>query len=364
MDAELPDNTAVLSASAKIANHREDFAQRNHFLNTATVGVPPKRAVEALTRAVEMWSRGEGDVAAFDSAVDRSRAAFAHLTQVELSTVGIVGQASVAAGMVASSLEPGSQVLVAEEDFTSVLFPFLVGHRDSRLRVTAVPLERLTEAITQDTSLVAVSAVQSADGRVIDLDALSTTCRNLGVRTYLDVTQAAGWLPIHGGDFDVIAAGAYKWLCSPRGTGFFAINPNSQSWVRPIFAGWYSGEDPWSTVYGPPLRLASDARAYQVSPAWLGSVAAAQAMDLLDQIGTQAIYAHNLELTQTFCEAMGIPPQNSAIVSIPTDVTPEILEQSGVVAAFRDGKLRLSFHLYNDFNDLEAVLRALASSRR
>lgn len=132
----------------------------------------------------------------------------------------------------------------------------------------------------------------------------------------------------------------------------------------PIFAGWYAGEDPWSTVYGPPLRLASDARAYQVSPAWLGSVAAAQAMDLLDQIGTQAIYAHNLELAHAFCEGMGIPPQNSAIVSIPTDVTPEILVQDGIVAAFRDGKLRLSFHLYNDFNDLEAVLHALASSRR
>ena len=90
MDAEPLDNTAALSASAKIANYRQDFAQRNHFLNTATVGVPPKRAVEALTRAVEMWSHGEGDVAAFDSVVNRSRAAFAHLTQVELANVGII----------------------------------------------------------------------------------------------------------------------------------------------------------------------------------------------------------------------------------------------------------------------------------
>jgi hypothetical protein len=43
----------------------------------------------------------------------------------------------------------------------------------------------------------------------------------------------------------------------------------------PLAAGWYAGPDPWTTVYGLPLRLAADARALDVSPAWLGHVGAA-----------------------------------------------------------------------------------------
>ena len=41
------------------------------------------------------------------------------------------------------------------------------------VKVREVPLERLAESVTADTTLVAVSAVQSADGRLADLDALA-----------------------------------------------------------------------------------------------------------------------------------------------------------------------------------------------
>ena len=69
----------------------------------------------------------------------------------------------------AASLRPRSVVLAAEEDFTSVLFPFLRADLEVRL----VPLDRLLESITDEVDLVAVSAVQSADGRLIDLPALA-----------------------------------------------------------------------------------------------------------------------------------------------------------------------------------------------
>jgi hypothetical protein len=36
--------------------------------------------------------------------------------------------------------------------------------------------------------------------------------------------------------------------------------------LTPHYAGWYAGDDPWSSVYGGPLRLASDARRFDVSP--------------------------------------------------------------------------------------------------
>jgi len=130
------------------------------------------------------------------------------------------GAVSITTGLVASCLPEGSRVLCAEEDFTSVLFPFLV---DPRLDVTVVPLDALLDQLGPAVDLVAVSAVQSADGRRLDLDLLAERADQAGARTYVDLTQAAGWLPVGAGRFDVTACSAYKWLCSPRGVGFMTV---------------------------------------------------------------------------------------------------------------------------------------------
>ena len=61
------------------------------------------------------------------------------------------------------------------------------------------------------------------------------------------------------------ACGGYKWLLSPRGTAYFTINPTLIDDLTPHYAGWYAGDDPWSSVYGGPLRLAGDARRSDVS---------------------------------------------------------------------------------------------------
>jgi hypothetical protein len=55
--------------------------------------------------------------------------------------VALVGQVSTATGLGASCLPDGANVLCAEEDFTSVLFPFLV---DDRLTAN-VPLDHLLD---------------------------------------------------------------------------------------------------------------------------------------------------------------------------------------------------------------------------
>ena len=141
-----------------------------------------------------------------------------------------------------------------------------------------------------------------------------------------------------------------------------AISESARHWVRPLFPGWYSGDDPWSTVYGAPLRLAPDVRGYQASPDWLSTPAAAIALELLADADLEEIRSHNVELGNAFCEGIGIPGNNSAIVSISSDVPEERLLAEGVSAAYRGGRLRLSFHLYNNIADVEAVLKALAGS--
>jgi len=333
---------------------QQQFAGRSGYLNTATVGLPPRATMEAVSQALGHWEQGRCDPVEFDADVERARRAYARIAGTEESAVAILSQVSVASGMVAASLPDGARVLCPEEDFSSLLFPFLA---DSRLKVQTVPLARLLDAIGSDTDLVAVSAAQSADGRVIDLDALAEVAVATGTRTYVDVSQAAGWLPLDAGRFDVTACGAYKWLCSPRGSGFITVGPKAD-WLTPRYPGWYSGDDPWVSLYGPPLRMADDARRFNVSPAWFDFTGAAPAVELIADTGVEAINKHSVGLANDFRRRAGLAPSDSAIVSLDTPHGAALAEV-GVAAVVRAGKVRLSFYLYSTSDDVNRAADAL-----
>ena len=336
------------------------FPDASGYLNTASLGLPASAGVEAIERHLGQWRAGRCDPPDFDDDVERSRRAYARIVGVAASSVAAIGQVSVATGLVASSIPDGARVLCAEEDFTSVLFPFLA---DRRLDVQVVPLDRVLDSITPDIDLVAVSAVQSADGRRLDLDALAGIAADAGARTFVDITQAAGWVELDAGRFDVTACGAYKWLCCPRGAGFMTVNDSASDWIVPRHANWYAGDDPWTSIYGPPLRLSDQARRFDTSPAWIAWVGSAPAVELLAEAGPGVIGSHDVALANALLDRLGLPPSDSAIVAVDTPHA-EALTAAGIRSAGRAGKVRLSFHHYNTIDDVELVADLLGAAGR
>ncbi|MGO9885334.1 MAG: aminotransferase class V-fold PLP-dependent enzyme, partial [Solirubrobacteraceae bacterium] len=228
---------------------RHEFQPVGVYLDSATYGLPPKAALQALSAVTAAWASGRYDPVSCDQAVGRARSTFARLHRVFAADVAIGHQVSPMVGLIAASLPPRARVLAAEGDFTSLLFPLLAAGCDVR----TIPLKRLADAVDSRTDLVAVSAVQSADGRLADLDAISSAAASYDALTLVDATQACGWLPLDAGRFSVVATGGYKWLCHPRGTAFMTIAPELRDRIVPLAAGWYAGEHPWDTCYGTPL---------------------------------------------------------------------------------------------------------------
>lgn len=332
-----------------------EFAPAGVFLNSATLGLAPLGASKEFVAFEQQRVAGTIAAGAVDEHVERSRKAFATMLGRPSAEVATGSQASQFVGLVAASLPSGSVVLVAEEDFTSVLFPFLRADLDVRV----VPLAGLLDAVTDEVDLVAVSAVQSADGRVCDLEGLAESASRHGALSLVDVTQAAGWLPLASLRADYVVGSGYKWLLAPRGTCFFAVSPSAPA-LPELAAGWYAGESRWDAIYGPPLRLAADARRYDLSPAWPCWVGQASALDLLLEIGIERIHEHSLALANSFRGELGLGASNSAIVSLPApDDIAARLAAAGVAAALRAGRLRLSFHLYNSEADVEVALRVV-----
>lgn len=344
-------------AAARLAAARELFEPAGVYLDTATYGLPPSTAVAALDRAGDEWRHGRTGFDGWDRSVGVARAAFARLHGIEPAHVAIGPQVSVFTALVAGSLPDRARVLCPEEDFVSLLFPFLAR---PGLRVRFAPLDRLAEAIEPGDALVACSAVQSADGRVADLDAIAAAAAAHGAQTLIDATQACGWLPLDAGHFDFVVAAGYKWLLNPRGTCFLTVRPARLEELVPRHAGWYAADEPMATLYRPPLRLAADARRLDVSPAWMSWVGAAPALAVLEDVGVAAIHAHDVGLANALRDGLGIAPGESAIVALELDARArDRLAAAGITAAGRGGSLRLGFHLYNSRDDVERTLDAL-----
>lgn len=198
---------------------RAEFRPKNTYLNTASSGLLPARTLTALQDAMAIRAEGRPLDPLFED-VERARAAFARLAGVPASRVAAGPSVAAQTGLIAASLPAGAEVLTAEDDFTSVVNPF---HVRGDLKVRAVPLERIAESVRPGTALVAVSAAQSAHGRVADLPALRAAARTHGARTYVDFSQAAGWLPIDADGYDFTVATTFKWLLGPHGAAFLVV---------------------------------------------------------------------------------------------------------------------------------------------
>lgn len=328
------------------------------YLNTATYGLPPHPTLHDMREALDGWRSGRVTRDSWEESVERARGSFGRLVNAETSTVAVGSQVSSLVGLVAAALPDGARVLVPDIEFTSNVFPYLV-HGGRGVEVVTVPVPDLEDAIDERTTAVAYSVVQSATGEITDMAAIAARAKAYGAITIADATQAVGWLPTHAEQADVLVCGAYKWLMAPRGTALMTVEPELAERIVPLSAGWYAGEDPNDSFYGLPLRLAGDARRFDVSPGWFDWVGTAASLAVIESIGVATVHAHDVALANRFREGLGLQPGRSAIVSLDRPGAAERLAQAGIRASVRAGSVRAAFHLYTTTEDVDAAIAAL-----
>jgi selenocysteine lyase/cysteine desulfurase len=322
------------------------------YLNTASVGVPPRHVVDAVRGWVDDWAHGGVSAVAMDAPVDASRSAFAQLTGFSTADVAIGASVSGLLGPVAAAFPPGTRVLTAEREFTSVSWPFAAcGHV-----VDEAPLDEV-RARAGDYDVVTVSVAQSADGALVDIEALRAASG--GTVVVLDGTQSVGWLPADLSWADAVVAGGYKWMLAPRGASWLACSRRLLDRITPTGVGWYAGDDRWLRTYGLPVALADGARRLDVSPAWSSYVGAAAALGWHTQLDRSAVHDHGVGLAARVRKALDLPPSPAPIVSIPHPDAGDRLATAGIRCAPRAGATRVAFHLHNTDADVDRLLGAL-----
>ena len=348
----------IRTSSAEFLLARESFEENHGFLGVASIGIPTKETVAAQKADLDLWAHAQRDPQDYDTVVEATRGHYARLVGVDLSRVAGGSQTSVMVSLIAAAVPAGAEVVCVTGDFSSLVFPFL---QRGDIRVRHVALADLADEISDDTWLVVFSHIQSATGVVADVDAIVRAAAAHRTHTLCDVTQSAGVHPVDASLFDATVCHAYKWLCAPRGVAFLTLSEEFESLLTPLQAGWYAGDDVWQSCYAPSMHLASGARRFDVSPAWPAWVGAEPAIRMFAGLDMGEVWAWASGLGDALCDELGIPQQHQAIVTWADPDRTDLakLIAAGIRASGRAGRLRASFHLWNDVADVEAVVRAL-----
>lgn len=339
------------------------------FLNAGTCGPLPREALGASAQALDLAAAEGRAQAYFTRMLDlrgELRAGYAGVLNAQVDDVAITSCTSEGVVRVLAGLDlgEGDEILTSIGEHPGLLGPLGAARTQRGVSVREVPLARIADAVSDATRLVACSHVSWIDGR------LAPDLTGLAVPVLLDGAQGVGAVEV-----DVCALGCtfyagsgQKWLCGPVGTGMLWVAPAWRERLRATGPTYLNLADPGAGLDAVPHPTAArhDAPAQSAEAAAL----ALASLDLLGQLGWEAVHARAATLAAELAEALAqrglaVAPRDRTTLVSWQDADPPAtrarLADAGVVIRDLPGSdlLRASVGAWNDESDLERLLAAL-----
>ena len=354
-------------------------AERYTYLNTAAA--PPlsllaaregKRYYDEMSEHADVaWDRWLGQV-------EEVREKLAKFVHAEPRSIAFTYSTSHGMNMIAGILQHCGDVLCPADEFPSCTLPWL----QQRYRVHfvrsrdcgVIDLEDVQRGITAETHILVASYVQFATGFRQDLVSMGRLCRERELIFVVDATQGMGVFPI-----DVVASGidflvfsGYKWAQAGYGVGGLYVAPRFLNTSSFPVAGWWSVRDP-EAVINDRLDLKKTAAALEVGcPHFAGIFALGGALSLFEEIGAVQIEQRIHELTDYLHQRLDeeglrvasprMRDQRSGITIIEMRKAPDVvksLAENKIIVSARGEGLRVSLHVFNNFDDIDHLVAAL-----
>jgi selenocysteine lyase/cysteine desulfurase len=322
----------------------------------------------ALMRYLVDKSDGPAGDARQEEEVLGLRRKLAHSWGCGVDDIGLVSSVAEGVSILAGSLDwrEGDEVVVPDIEYPSLAAPFAL-QPGVALRV-AEGAAGIAAAVTPRTRVIAVSSTSFLDAGRADLPAMRAIADRAGALLVLDHTQSAGWMPIEAQLADFAFAASYKWLLGLTGVAVAYWNRARQPGWAPHSAGWYSMANQARPDWRLPVGLVPTAMRFcRGNPNHAGVYALSAALDYLAaHPGTEAhVTGLASELRRRCLEAqlpVMTPEFHGASVCLPHPEAAKAvkrLEDQGVLTWNGRGRIRISFHGYNDERDLERTFEQL-----
>ena len=239
------------------------------------------------------------------------------------------------------------------------------------------PIDRLVDAIDDETALVPISLVLFRSGCLQDVAPVVERAHRVGARVVLDVYQAAGTVPMNleALAVDFAVGGSVKWLCGGPGAGYLYVRPDLVNELRPAAVGWAGHTSPFGFETGA-IRYAAGIERFQSGTPNVPSLYSARAgYEIVAEVGVPAIRAKSLKLTRMLINAAGrngwrlnTPAADAerggtVVLDVPngSEVADELLRRQVIVDHRPNAGIRIAPHFYTTEAEIDVAIQTMES---
>jgi cysteine desulfurase/selenocysteine lyase len=208
----------------------------------------------------------------------------------------------------------GDVILLTEMEHHSNLVPWqlLAARTGAQLRFVPVredgtlALDQLHALLTPEVKLFAFTHISNSLGTINPAAELCARAREVGALSLVDAAQSAGHMPLNVQEIgcDFLACSGHK-MCGPTGIGVLYGRADTLEAMPP----WHGGGEmivsvalEQSTFKNPPHRFEAG------TPNIAGAIGLAAAIDYIEAIGRENIFAHDAELVRYAMERLAEVP--------------------------------------------------------
>jgi selenocysteine lyase/cysteine desulfurase len=343
------------------------------YVNSCSQGALSDAVRTAYEDYLDGWDRHGAEWDHWVERAEAMRAAFAELLAVAPDEVAIQTSVSAAVSAIVSGLDFGgarNRIVISENEFPTI---GQIAHaqelRGAKVVHVAPHSGAYAAAIDERTALVASTLVSYRTGAVHDVEAIYALARAQGALMLVDAYQGAGVVPLRAADVgDVVVGGTVKYLLASAGLAYLYAGARVRLRV-PTQTGWFADEDIFEMQIERYRPHASARRYDSGTPPVPNIYAGLAGIGLVLQTGVEEIQAHVGRLARRLvrgCVELGanvvVPDGRGPLVCIRSTNAPELVRRlaaAGIVTSERDSNLRVSLHLYNTEDDIDAVLASL-----
>ena len=300
---------------------------------------------------------------------------------------------TVAYGWAMPRMEAGDEIVLSVMEHHANIVPWHLLRERMGVRLVWVDVDtrggldpqRVIDAMTDRTRLVAVTHMSNVLGTVVDVKAIAAEAHARGVPVLVDGSQAAVHMPVDLSDLDVdfYAITGHK-LYGPSGSGAIWIHPDRAAEMRPFMGGGDMIREVSKeavTYADPPMKFEAG------TPGIVQQIGLGAALEYMMGLGMAEIAAHEASVRDyaverlgglNWLQVQGTMPDKGAIFSFTLDGAAHahdistVLDKKGV--AVRAGHhcahplmqhlgvtatCRASFGLYNTTDEVDVLVDAL-----
>lgn len=243
-------------------------------LNNAGASLPPDMVVDTVVDYLreEALRGGYETEARYSVQINEVYNSIARLINADKDEIAIFENASAAwvTAFRGLSFKSGDEIITSEMEYVTNLIGLVDSQKADGIVIKVIPndyqgnlsLEKLEEAITSRTKLIAITHIASSSASILPVEKIGEIAERHQILYLVDACQSAGQLPLDVEKIkcDMLSVTGRKYLRGPRGTGFLFVKKASQDRLKPIFLDSFAAADVSLSGY----ILRDDARRFEL----------------------------------------------------------------------------------------------------